>query len=269
MKLSVFIICCNEEDRIEQTISSAKGFADEIIVVDSGSTDRTIEVATAAGADQVVSHPWEGYGQQKRFAEDLCKHDWILNLDADEALTEASKDEIRSLFEDGEPKTPCWRIPITQLYPFEDEPCWAAHTNSPIRLYHKGYARFRDDAVHDSVIFHSHIADQQTGMLKNYIEHRSLISLTHTMRKIAFYSEHQAQKMFAQGKKPSMMRIIIEPFAAFTKNYILRKFFAYGGWGISLSMVYAAGRVLRLARARELYLIDKHNKKSKKLGKSD
>lgn len=261
MKLSVFIICCNEEDRIEQTILSVNGFADEIIVVDSGSIDRTVEVATAAGADKVLSHPWEGFGQQKRFAEDLCKHDWILNLDADETLTEDLKKEIRGLFAHGNPEIPCWRIPITQLYPFEDKPCWAAHTNSPIRLYHKGYARFRNDAVHDSVVFHPHINEKQTGKLKNYMEHRSLVSLTQTMKKIAFYSELQAQKMFADGKKPSIFRMVCEPFTAFSKNYILRKFFAYGGWGISLSLIYAAGRVLRLARARELHIVDQHDTK--------
>ena len=99
--ISVFIICKNEEDRIGASIKSVTGWTDEIIVVDSGSTDKTVEIAQKAGATKVVFNEWKGYGPQKNFAQGLCKNHWVFNLDADEEVTDSLKEEIIDLFKSG------------------------------------------------------------------------------------------------------------------------------------------------------------------------
>ncbi|MET0638726.1 MAG: glycosyltransferase, partial [Hyphomicrobium sp.] len=97
LPLSCFIIAKNEADRIAATINSVKSWVDEVVVVDSESSDTTVSVAEAEGS-RVIVQPWLGFGGQKRFAEDQCRNPWVLNLDADEVVTPALKDEIIALF---------------------------------------------------------------------------------------------------------------------------------------------------------------------------
>src|SRR3712207_4928412 len=97
LPLSVFIIARNEADRIGATIRAVRDLTDDLVVIDSGSTDGTQAVAEELGA-RVIFNAWPGYGPQKRFGEEQCRHDWILNLDADEELSPALREEIRSLF---------------------------------------------------------------------------------------------------------------------------------------------------------------------------
>ncbi|MCP5145360.1 MAG: glycosyltransferase family 2 protein [Gammaproteobacteria bacterium] len=95
LPISVFVIALNEADRIGRTLASVADWADEVIVIDSGSTDGTCDIARAAGA-RVISHDWPGYGQQKIFGEQQCRNRWLLNLDADEVVSPALADSIRS-----------------------------------------------------------------------------------------------------------------------------------------------------------------------------
>src|ERR671928_1972393 len=109
LPLSVFIIARNEADRLGATIRAVRELTDDLVVVDSGSTDGTQAVAEALGA-RVIHNPWPGYGPQKRFAEEQCRHDWLLNLDADEVVPPELAENIRALFAAGEPPLPAYRI---------------------------------------------------------------------------------------------------------------------------------------------------------------
>src|SRR5918998_2158533 len=111
LPVSVFIIAKNEADRIGDTIRAVRDLTDDLIVVDSGSTDGTQAVAETLGA-RVIHNAWPGYGPQKRFAEELCRHPWLLNLDADEVVPPDLAAEIRGLFMDGEPGRQAYRIRI-------------------------------------------------------------------------------------------------------------------------------------------------------------
>lgn len=121
LPLSVFIIARNEADRLGATIRAVRDLTDDLIVVDSGSTDGTQALAESLGA-RVIHHDWPGYGPQKRFAEEQCRHAWLLNLDADEVVPDTLAGEIRALFAKGEPAHPAWRIGIAEIFPGEAKP---------------------------------------------------------------------------------------------------------------------------------------------------
>ena len=116
LPISIFVIVKNEAQRLPATLEAVKGLAQELVVVDSGSTDGTQQIAQGFGARVVETH-WRGYGPQKRFAEDQCRHKWVLNIDGDEVLTPALIGEISGLFAKGEPALDGYAFPIVEVFP--------------------------------------------------------------------------------------------------------------------------------------------------------
>jgi glycosyltransferase involved in cell wall biosynthesis len=253
--ISIFIITKNEADRLPKTLESIKGLSDDVVVVDSGSTDNTVAVAESFGA-RVFTNEWRGYGPQKCFAEKQCKHHWLLNLDADEALSPQLMEEIQALFARGEPTAACYSLDIRMVLPHENKPRLFAANNRVKRLYDYRCAGFKDSPVHDSVV----VRDGTTEMLQHPVYHRSFRGLQHEVEKINRYSTMQAEDMLKRGKRPLAVRLIAEPFGAFLKAYFLRRYFAYGVEGFTQSIIYAFARTLRLAKARELFLKIRHEK---------
>ena len=252
--LSVFIIAKDEADRIGRAIQSVQGWVDEIVVVDSGSEDDTLNIARAAGADIVTTHAWGGYGPQKIHAQSLCRNRWLFNLDADEEVSPALKEQILALFTDGAPSQVAYRVDAVQVFPGNTKP----HAFSPhtlvVRIFDKDRAGFRNSPVHDSVILHgTDDIPKDTPLLSAPLWHHSFRSLEHMMDKINYYSTMQARDMLARGIHVPRWRVTLEPFLMFLKNYFLRRYFTMGYQGIVYSVMYAAGRTLRLAKVRELY----------------
>lgn len=249
LPLSVFIIAKNEADRIAYTLRSVRDFADEVIVIDSGSDDDTVRVAESLGA-RVVFNAWHGYGPQKKFGESLCCNRWLLNLDADEELSPALTAEIKTLFATGEPPHAGYRLRIMQLFRFQKTlPKFGAGVTQ-LRLYDKTKAGFKDSAVHDSVVMHE-AAD--TPLLTHPVVHRSFRSYAHAVEKINFYTSMQAEDLFKKGRNPSRVVILLMPLLSFLKCYFIRRYFAYGIDGVIQSFIYAFARTLRVAKARELF----------------
>jgi len=248
LPISVFIIAKNEADRIEKPILSVKDWVDEIIVIDSGSTDDTVAVSAKLGA-KVLFNEWNGYGAQKIFGENQCRNNWLLNLDADEEISQPLAENIKKLFSDNGSENNAYKIKWKILFPLEKKPPMFAPGGEFIRLYRKDKAGFRDSTVHDSVV----IREGSVGKLNGLVLHRCFRSLPHWVEKLNFYSSMQAQDFLAKGRKPSSFRIIFEPFFAFLKAYFLRRYFLYGIDGFVGSFLYAYGRLMRLAKARELF----------------
>jgi glycosyltransferase involved in cell wall biosynthesis len=255
LPISVFIIAKNEADRIVLALESVKGWADEVIVVDSGSQDDTVAVSEALGA-RVVFNEWRGYGPQKVFSEGLCRHDWLLNLDADEAVSPELAVEIQALFARGGPADAAYTLPILPLYPFQatGHPWTAFH--HPVRLYRKSMAGFKDSAVHDSVV----VREGSIGRLKGMVIHRSFRSLTHHVDKANEVSSLRAKDLFNKGRNPSGASLLLVPLFAFFKSYVLRREFVNGVDGIVVSYMYAFQRFIRLAKARELHYLARKGK---------
>ena len=242
MGLSCCIIAHNEGDRIERCIRAARGIVDEIVVVDSGSTDDTVAKAEALGA-KVFSNAWDGYGPQKRFAEDCAANDWILNLDADEVLTPELAEEIAALIRKPADLLPAYRFRQVTVYPGRDRPRLWADFHNYVRLYDRRRVRFRPSRVHDTV----DTEDYPVGQLNGTALHYSWRTLEHVRAKLEKYTDLQAKEL----KKPRWSILARLPFeypVLFFRYYILRRNFT-GGWlGLRIAHDIAAARFRRLLK---------------------
>jgi len=242
--LSIFIIARNEADRIARTLQAVRALSDDIVVIDSGSTDGTQAVAESLGA-RVIFNPWPGYGQQKRFAEEQCRHEWLLNLDADEVVPEDLSLEIAELFAQGEPDADAYELRIAEIFPGEPRPHRFAYVLAPVRLYRKSKGRYSPSPVHDRV-------DLATGArvarLKGTVHHYSVRSLGEQIAKLNSYSDAQADDLDKRGMTLTVFRLIFEFPANFIKAYIGRRHALRGVYGFMTAMNYAFYRYLRAAK---------------------
>lgn len=271
LPISVFIITQNEADRITPIINAVKEIADEILVIDSGSTDATTAIATSLGA-KTVYNKWLGFGQQKVFGESLCKNKWILNIDADEEVLPELAAEIKKLFEQNQQDQFIgYKIKIVNKFFGEKRPKKLAYYYNQLRLYNKDFCGFKDSSVHDSVIIRSsslfreesgcasggeHRArgvHKSVGQLKNIIAHQSFRSIEHWLEKINSYSTMQAEDAFKKGKNVSVFKILITPTFAFLKGYFIRRYFIYGFDGLIYSYIFAFGRLMKLVKIRQKF----------------
>lgn len=250
---SIFIITYNEADRLGATLQALEGLSADIVVVDSGSSDGTQKLAKQMGA-RVIEHKFEGYGPQKRFAEEQCKHDWLLNLDADEVISRELKFSIEQLFTNTIQDCDGYKISIAEVFPGEQAPHPWAYQLSPVRLYRRSKGRYVDSPVHDRVAFD---AKPNLGSLEGLVHHRSVRSLGDQIAKLNGYSDRQAQDLMDKGKVPSILRLFFEFPFAFFKAYILRRHFVRGSYGLMTAMNFAFYRYLRLAKHHELFELKK------------
>lgn len=245
-KISVFIITKNEADRIKPVITAAKPIADEILVIDSGSTDKTREIAKNCGAT-VIFNEWQGYGPQKIFGEKSCKNDWILNIDADEIVSEKLANEIKNLtlgdFHG-------YHIKIVNKFPFDKKPHKFAYFYNQLRLYNRKFGGFKDSTVHDSVQMQN---NTKIGQLKHRISHQSFRDISHWIEKLNSYSSMQAEDAFKKGKNPSSLKIALTPIFSFFKAYFIRRYFIYGLNGIIYSKIFALSRLAKMIKIREKF----------------
>lgn len=217
--LSVAIITLNAATQLEACLQSAR-FGDEIVVVDSGSSDGTQALAQRHGA-RVVHQDWLGFGPQKQFAVDAASHDWVLCLDADERVTPELQAAIENALKD--PSTAAFRFARCNrflgryLRHGEGYPDWS------LRLFDRRQARWSDDAVHEKVITQGRI-----GELPGDLLHDSAESLASYLTKQNRYTTLAADMAFATGKRASLGRIAFSPLLRFIKFYFIRQGFRDG-----------------------------------------
>jgi glycosyltransferase involved in cell wall biosynthesis len=245
--LSVFMITRNEADRLGETLRTLNTLADEIIVVDSGSTDGTQAIAAAEGA-KVIHQEWLGYGAQKRFAERQCRNAHVLNLDADERISPELAAEIRALFAAGPPGVEAFRLRIAEVFPGEAAPHPLAYALRPVRLYHRDAGSYSLSPVHDRVEL---LPGARVRTLHGLVHHVSVRSIGDQIRKLNAYTDAQVDDLAARGIVLPAYRIVVEFPAAFIKAYILRRHALRGLYGIITAMNYAYFRFLRVAKAYE------------------
>ena len=248
-RFSIFLITRNEGHRLGRTLDAIAGFADEVIVVDSGSSDDTVLIAERAGARVVKNSPFPGYGPQKRLAEEACRNDWVLNIDADEVVSPALREEITQLFSASNELADAYSIRIIDMLPGETAPPPLAYSVSPVRLYRLSKGRYRDSTVHDRVELQ---AGARTGRLKAAILHYSITSLGEQMEKLQRYTTLQAKDFLAARRRPSRLRILTEFPVCFLKSYFGRRYVLRGVYGYLVAINYAYYRSLRLAKAYEM-----------------
>jgi glycosyltransferase involved in cell wall biosynthesis len=255
INLSVFIICENEAERIGMVLESVKNLSQDIVVVDSGSTDGTLEIVSRY-TDRIFHRDWTGFGDQKVYAEGLCKYDWILNLDADEVITPEASSSIKKVIAE-DPKnlgqSPGYELRVTMMsrLTVRQQPSILAPYNYTGRFYDRRYAGFSSNAVHDK------LTNRDTGSvsfprLKGDILHYSIKSYSHMWEKIGRYSQLQAEEWHRKGRKAPLYSIVwIVPFF-FIKHYLFRRQFALGFEGLVVAVALTAGRALRVIMLKEL-----------------
>lgn len=239
--LSCTIIAKDEADRIGRVIEAAKVVCDEVLVVDSGSTDETVAVAEGLGA-RVLHRDWTGYGPQKRFAEEEAVHDWVLNLDADEVLSPELQAEIAALMRRG-PDKPAWRVRIVNMYAGKTRPHPGSQAYNVVRLYDRRVASYSDSPVHDRVV----TGDAPVGQLQGIVLHYAWRSLAHLRAKLEAYADFQVGRV----KKPRAQLLARLPFeypSVFLKYYLLRANALGGLTGLRISHMAAAVRTRRLLK---------------------
>jgi glycosyltransferase involved in cell wall biosynthesis len=251
LPLSIFVIAHNEADRIGRTLAAVRHLTDDLVVVDSGSTDETVAVAEAHGA-RVIFNPWPGYGPQKRFAEDQCRHQWLFNIDADEVVPPDLAAEIAALFANGEPPADAYETRIAEIFPGEAAPHRFAYALAPVRLYRRDKGRYSDSTVHDRVVLAS---GARVRRLKGTIHHFSVRSLGDQLAKLNSYTDAQADNLEERGERVSILRLYLEFPAAFLKAYIGRRHFVRGVYGFMTAMNFAFYRYLRIAKHIERRLL--------------
>lgn len=265
IKISAFIITKNEAHRIAKSINSIKNIVDEIIVVDSGSTDATVVISQNLGA-KVIFNEWPGYVKQKSFGESLCKHDWILNVDADEELTDKLQEEIQHKFSlPGYNDFKAYDINFVILHRNDKTARFLAPANRFIRLYNRKFCSFsntKKTTTHDAVTFNNDIMAKNHTIfsLENPAYHRSATSIEQLINKANFYSGQQAEDMLSLSRKPSLLRIACELPLCFFKAFVIRRYFIFGFDGFVDSVIFAFARFARLAKAREFISINKNSK---------
>lgn len=247
MGLSCCIIAQDEGDRIDRCIRAVQDIVDEIVVVDSGSKDDTVARCERLGA-KVVFHKWDGYGPQKRFAEDCASNDWILNLDADEVVTPELACEIAALMRVPEGRLPAYRFRQVTVYPGKERPRLWADFHNYVRLYDRRQVRFRDSRVHDTV----DTKDFPVGQLHGVALHYSWRSIDHVRRKLESYTDLQAKEL-KKSRWSVLARLPIEYPVLFFRYYVLRRNITGGITGIRITHEIARARtrrLLKIARAQ-------------------
>ena len=245
LPISVFLITRNEAARLPATLA-ALDWAEQIVVVDSGSTDQTVEIAKAAGAE-VHHRDWEGYGPQKAFAETLCQQDWLLNLDADEVVTPELAAELAALFT-APPGPGAWKIRILNIYPGDRAPRPFANDYNVVRLYHRAAGGYRNHPLFDRVDLVDGVTPAQC---RAPIHHFPLTDWHHFIEKENRYSSFQAEQAAPRGRNGLMLRLIFEMPLSFLKFYFLRGHVT-GGWkGFFFAVSAAFARTLRIAKMLE------------------
>jgi Glycosyl transferase family 2 len=248
MKLSVLIITKNEEKNLLDCLESIK-WADEIVVVDSFSTDRTIEICREY-TSKVFQHEWKGYSDQKNYGATLATCDWILSMDADERVTPALQNEITEAIQSAE--FVAHRIYIRD-YMFGK---WVEHGGWPrqchIRLYKRDCARW-EAVVHEAVVVKGAV-----GILSKPLLHYSHTSIAKFVKKMNLYTDIEAKRWYQQGIRKNWAIIILSSIRAFLKEYIQYQGFRDGGHGLVLAIVLGMYHFLARAKLWEMWYRHDH-----------
>ena len=241
--VSVVVITKDEADNIGEALDSVR-WADDIVVVDCGSTDATVEIAKRY-TDRVTARAWRGYGDQKNHATSLAAHDWVLSLDADERVSTGLAAELEGLFRTS-PSKQGYRIPRTTRYLGR----WIRSTDwypdYQLRLYDRRVSRWNERPVHESVT-----TTGQVGRLRSEILHHAYRDVSHHLTTIDHYTTLAVEQMTADARHAHALDLCVRPPLAFVRNYILRRGFRDGVPGLIVSMMNSYYVLLKLAKLWE------------------
>lgn len=251
MKLSVAIITFNEEENIKRTLDAVSSIANEIVIVDSFSTDKTKEIACSYDKVVFIENTFNGFGKQKKLAIDSCKNDWILLLDADEQISKELANTIVKLVHE-EAKFNAYQLRFVSV--INHKPIkfggWSSYYR--LRLFNKNTGYQNEDDVHEAWI-----TNEAIGTIKAPIYHYLYKNIEHQINKLNSYTTQKANVDFKNGKRVWLIKVLLVPFFHFFKMYILRLGFLDGLTGFYLAV---SNYFYAFLKYYKLYNIQKDNK---------
>ncbi|MBI5682752.1 MAG: glycosyltransferase family 2 protein [Deltaproteobacteria bacterium] len=242
-KISVTIIALNEEENIRACLESVK-WADEILVSDSGSSDRTVAICKEYGS-QVFIDSWYGFGKQKNLIAGRAKNRWILNIDADERVTDGLKAEIEQVLTANDCEG--YYIPRKNFFGNKWIRYCGWYPDYNLRLYRKDKGVFNERAVHEAVQINGKIS-----YLKNHLEHYTYRDISDYLKRMDRYSTLAAEEMFKKGRQIGLLGLVLKPCLTFLKIYFFKRGFLEGYTGLVLSGLYASYTLSKYAKLREM-----------------
>jgi glycosyltransferase involved in cell wall biosynthesis len=244
--ITAVIITHNEARNIQRCLASLKSVADEIIVVDSFSTDDTLAICKQEGAI-VQQQTWLGFGPQKNVGIQLAKHDYILSLDADEALDEALKKEILAAKNQGLNGV----YDFTRLNYYYGKFLYHGHEypDYKIRLFPKATVRWNEELVHETLLVPDDLPKKR---LKGHLLHYTYFTIQEHVTKANKYTNLGAELNYRKGKKASWFKILFGPLATFIQAYIIKGGFLDGGHGFIVAVFHAYGTFMKYTKLWEL-----------------
>jgi glycosyltransferase involved in cell wall biosynthesis len=243
-RVSVIVIALNQEDNIIPCLKTV-GWADEIVLVDSGSQDRTLELAKEF-TDRIFTIHWPGFGAAKNFALDQARGDWVFSLDTDERVSEVLRDEIVAAVGG---KTPYagYRLPRKNYFGGRWIRRLGWYPDYTLRLFRKDSGRFRERAVHEEVV-----VDGPVGFLHTPLDHYSYTNVSDYLARQDRYARLAAQEMLHEGRRPRAGELFWRPASHFLKLYLLRLGFLEGRLGYTLALLGSLYNFLKYYYLREL-----------------
>jgi glycosyltransferase involved in cell wall biosynthesis len=243
-KLSVTIIAQDEEDRIGAALDAIR-CADEILVVDGGSRDGTVEMCRARGC-RVLTRPFDDFGRQKRFAAEQASHDWVLNLDADEVMSPELNEEIRHLMAGAEIHEAAFRVPMRFVFMGRAFAHGRHSREYHVRLFDRRRASYDGREVHEGIVARGPVADLRALLL-----HDSYRDVTHAIQKMNDYTSHAAGALARRGRRRAPALVALSAPFYFAEAYLLRGNAWNGVPGLWWSMLYAFYPLVKYMKAWE------------------
>ena len=241
--ISAFVICMNEENQIRRCLESIS-WCDEIIIIDSGSTDRTLDICKEY-TSKIFQRPWPGFVAQKQFGLDQCTSEWILNIDADEEVTHDLKLEIKELL--SKPVTfDGFELPrvVNYLGGFWRKGGW--YPEFRLRLCRRAKTRWGGSSPHERAI-----VDGPTMKLKGELHHYTYSTIASQVRSLNSLSSASATTLWEGGVRASLFKIVVHPVARFIKFYLIRRGYREGFRGFVVALIDAFGVLLKYVKLWE------------------
>lgn len=246
MSLSLAVITYNEEDNMIRLLKALEDIADEIIIVDSFSTDRTKQVCTEHPKVRFFEKKFEGYGEQKNHALNLCTQDWILFLDADEVPDQSLKKSIKKVIDSPDSGFNVYKAKFINHLGIHVIRHGGWGNVMRERLFKRNTAAYSDDKVHEFLV-----TNEKAGVLEGNIDHYTYRCIHHHVTKINTYSDMMAEKMFDRGKKINRLKIIFNPIFEFNKVFFFKFGFLDGFAGFYVAKTLAYYTFLKYIKLRE------------------